>query len=347
MVKKVERVKTEGWDKVNKFNREIAEEFLETQTELSPATIKTYRTNFKIWFTWVRDNLDNKRVTEIKPIEYKRFQNWMVNRGCSTSDIATKRSCISSLNQYIEIYYSDMFPMFRNFINKSIKLPPATPVHEKIPLTREEYHHLLEVLTEREEWQKIAYLTFTFDTGCRRAESAQLLKEVVDYKPIEKKHVVKKEDGTEEIKTVRFYRTHPIRCKGAGREGKVRQFLFSEDTMAALKQWVYSRGEDDCEFMFVTKLQNGEVRHVGNNTFNRWCQFEFSEIVGRRVHPHQFRVTRASSLAVDEGVDIKVIQKLLGHNSSTTTEGYIVRDDSDDLDELYFFGDDEVTDGET
>ena len=317
MVKKVERAKTDGWDKVNKFNREIAEEFLETQTELSPATIKTYRTNFKIWFTWVRDNLDNKRVTEIKPIEYKRFQNWMVSRGCSTSDIATKRSCIS------------------------------TRVHEKIPLTKEEYHHLLEVLTEREEWQKIAYLTFTFDTGCRRAESAQLLKEVVNYKPIEKKHVVKKEDGTEEIKTVRFYRTHPIRCKGAGREGKVRQFLFSEDTMAALKQWVYARGEDDCEFMFVTKLPSGEVRHVGNNTFNRWCQFEFSEIVGRRVHPHQFRVTRASSLAVDEGVDIKVIQKLLGHNSSTTTEGYIVRDDSDDLDELYFFGDDEVTDGET
>mgnify|MGYP002511802635 FL=1 len=333
-MKKLEQITPEQWDNVHEFNRTILEDFLTNSTELSPRTRKAYESNLKIWFVWVKDNLGNKTQLEIKPLEYKKFQNWMVNRGCSSADVNNKRAAISSLNGYIEIYYHDEYPTFRNFINKSIKRPPKAFVNPKEPLTKEEFNHLIEVLTEREEWQKVAYLMFTLDTGCRRAESRQLLKSVVDARPIKKMRKVTDEDGNEVEKEVLYYQTHSIRCKGAGSVGKVRKFIFGEDTMKALKKWMEHRGEDECEYMFVTRY-GGEVRQVSETLFNTWATSTFSKIIGRRAYPHQLRSSRASQLAVEDGVDIKVVQKLLGHESVTTTEIYVVRDDSDDLDELY------------
>ena len=48
------------------------------------------------------------------------------------------------------------------------------------------------------------------------------------------------------------------------------------------------------------------------------------------------RSSRATQLAVEDGVAIEVVQKLLGHENASTTSGYIVRDETEDLDELYF-----------
>lgn len=322
------------WAQVNEFNKFLLDDFLINSTELSPKTKKAYESNIKIWFVWVMKNLNNKKQIDIKPLEYKKFQNWMVNRGCSSSDVNNKRAAISSLNGYLEIYYNEEYPLFRNFINQSIKRPPKNFVNEKKPLTKEEFHHLIDVLTERQEWQKIAYLMFTFDTGCRRAESRQVLKNIVDAEQVKKYKKTVGSDGNEIIHEVVYYRTNPIRCKGAGSVGKIRRFTFGEQTMRALKKWIAFRGEDDCEYMFVTKY-GGRIKQVSETLFNTWATDTFSEIIGRRAYPHQLRSSRASQLAVEDGVDLRVVQKLLGHESVTTTEIYVVRDDSDDLDELY------------
>ena len=119
-MKKLEAVTQEQWNEVCEFNRNLVESFLSDSVELSPKSRKAYESNLKIWFVWVKDNLKNKKQIDIKPLEYKKFQNWMVNRGCSSSDTNNKRAAISSLNGYIEIYYHDDYPTFRNFINKSI-----------------------------------------------------------------------------------------------------------------------------------------------------------------------------------------------------------------------------------
>lgn len=334
ILEKLQQVTSEEWSLVNDFNRNILEDFIINNPELSQKTRRSYESNLRIWFVWVKDYLGNKSQLDIKPLEYKKFQNWMLNRGCSSSDVNNKRAAISSLNSYIEIYYSDDYPLFRNFINKSIKRPPKAYVNEKEPLTKDEFAHLIEVLTERGEWQKIAYLVFTLDTGCRREESRQLLKNVVNANPIKKtKHFVD-EDGNMKETTIVYYQTHPIRCKGAGDAGKVRRFAFSEHTMQVLKKWLKFRGEDNCEYMFVTNY-GGEVHQVSETLFNTWAKNTFSEIIGRRAYPHQLRASRATQLSQEDGVDVKVIQKLLGHENATTTEIYIQRNDTDDIEELY------------
>ena len=216
-----------------------------------------------------------------------------------------------------------------------MQVPKTGKVFAKEPLTPDEIDHLCTVLAEREEWQKLAYVKFTYSTGCRRAESMQLLKEVVNYEPKKKIVTIVDENGKEkEVESV-SYKTHDIRCKGPSIAGKVRKLQFGQDVMNALKKWLEVRGDDDCPYMFVVKTKDGSARQVGDNVFNDWCITEFSEIVGRRTTPHNFRRSRATNLVCHDHRALETAQKLLGHASSETTQIYVIREDTEDADEAF------------
>lgn len=322
---KISDVTFEQWELVNPENKRIVEEFINQSKQLSPQTIKQYTSGLRIYFNWVRTNADNKPFYELKSRDYLFYQNWLSDNNLSSSAIKFKRSAVSSLNGYVELYYGDEYKNFRNYITKAIASPPPVFVHEKEPLTLEEYGNLCKTLEEKEMWQQLAYIRFSFSTGCRRAEARQLLKEVTTYEP--KISIV-------ENKEIKTYFTHPIRCKGKGKTGKVRKLQFDEVAMNAIKKWLEVRGEDDCEHVFVSK-SNGEYKQIGETTFNNWSNLYFEKIVGRRFHPHLLRETRATTLVVEQGKDIKAAQKLLDHRSSTTTEIYVIRKDENDADEAF------------
>lgn len=314
-------------EKMSSINRELVSGFLE-QSHLSDQTLKQYKSAIYIFCKWIHDELDNKDIVDLKPRHALQFQNFLINNGLSSSAIKMRRYAVSSLCGFIEVYYGDEYPNFRNIYTRAIPSVADTFVKEKKPLSTEEIEKLISVLTEEEEYQKVAYVLFTFSSGCRREESRQLLSEVINYS----KHRGK--DGSEK----NFYVTHNIRAKGKGKEGKNRRFTFDERTMQAIKQWIEFResevDDDDCPYVFVSKYK-GKYRQLSANTFNLWCE-QFSKILGGRpVHPHLFRSSRATIAVRDEGKDIKSVQKLLGHESSQTTEIYVIRDDEDDLDDLY------------
>ena len=255
----------------------------------------------------------------------------------SDSGIKFKKSAVSTFCNYVMMMYEEEYPTFRNF-TIGLKVVQTGYVHEKVPLTPDEYINLCQELEKREEWQMLAYLTFSYSTGCRRAEARQLLKEVIDYSANEKKIKVLDEDGHEYETISKQYLTHTIRCKGASLVGKPRKLKFGDDAMQWLKKWIEVRGEDDCPYMFVIKSKDGkEVRQVSESTFNNWCQGLFTQIVGRRVHPHLFRESRATNLVVFQHKAPEVAQKLLGHNQVTTTlDHYIIRnDENDESDEAF------------
>jgi integrase len=325
-------VTEEQWLQCNEFNRKITQEFLEESTQLSIKTLESYRSALRQFFWFVKENLENKSILDLKGRDYLKYQNSLVRREMSYSAVKFRRSTISSLNNYIVLYYGDTYETFKNFITKAIASPPRSFVHEKKPLNAEEYELLIKTLEEKEEWQKIAYLQFSYATGCRRAEVRQLLKEVVNYPLVTKEVKTKDENGEEVVKTAKYYVTHEIRCKGKGKIGKIRKLQFSEEAMDAIKKWLEVRGEDDCPYVFVSKYR--EVKQVDESTFNSWCE-GFSKIVGRRVHPHQMREKRATDMVVVEGKNIKAAQKLLGHQSQETTNIYVIREDTDDSDEAF------------
>lgn len=324
IVDKLSPVTEEQWGLCNEFNKKITKEFIEESVQLSNKTLEGYYSALKIFFNFVRENLDNMSLLDIKGRDYLKFQNYLIRRGMSPSAVKFKRAAISSLNGYIITFYEDRHPMFKNFITKKIANPPKAFVHEKKPMNKEEWELLIKTLEEREEWQKIAYLKFTYASGCRRAETRQLLKEIVNYKP-----VVKNKDGKEII----YYQTHDIRCKGKGKTGKIRKLQFDQEALDAIKKWLEARGEDESPYVFVAKYA-GKINMVSPNTFNQWCNY-FSEIVGRRIHPHQMREQRATDIVVGEGKEIRKAQKLLGHEQSSTTEIYVIRDGDEDIDDVF------------
>lgn len=335
--KRSDDITPEMWATVNPENREMVEEYLANQSELAKKTKVSYESALKIFFYWVKENLKDKSYLEIKKKEFVRYLNWLTNRGLSESAIRMKKSSVSAFCNYIMMMYEDEAPTFRNF-TVGLKVVKTGNVYPKEPLTPDEYVMLCEELEKREEWQKLAYLVFTYSTGCRRAEARQLLKEVVDYPAKEKKIKIVDEDGNEQEAVSKSYQTHTIRCKGSSVVGKPRKLKFGEDAMYWMKKWLEERGDDDCPYMFVVKLKkNGNTRQVGEDTFNGWCERLFAKIIGRRCHPHQFRESRATNLVVYEKKSAEVAQKLLGHNDvSTTKNHYIIRnDDLDESDEAF------------
>src|SRR5690606_12566249 len=182
--KKIPEVTDEFWDnEVNEENKELIEDFL-SQEHLSKQTIKQYTSALKIFAKWVHENCRPKGeaiIPDLRPRDARKYQDWLIKQGLSPSAVKFKRSAVSSLCGFIELYYDREYPDFRNIYSKAIPNVPKASVKEKVPLTTKEINRIVSVLTKKQEWQKIAYIWFTYSTGCRREESRQLLTEVADY----------------------------------------------------------------------------------------------------------------------------------------------------------------------
>jgi integrase len=334
VAEKMSEITDEQWNSINAENKRIVEEFIRESTQLSPKTIEQYLSALKIYFVWVKNNANDKNFWEIKPRDFLMYQNYLIRRGLSSSAVKLKRAAVSSLNGYILTYYEDEYKFFKNYITKKIAAPAQVFVHEKVPPTLAEYKMLCDELEKRELWQELAYLKFSFSTGCRRAEARQLLKEDTKAEPKIKEIEVRNEDGLIEKKISKSYFTSPLRCKGRGEAGKIRSLQYDDDALQSIKKWLEVRGEDNCPYVFVTKYK-GEVKQVSENTFNTWNEKIFTPIIGRRIHPHIWRESRATTLNKEQGKDIKIIQRLLGHSSQETTAIYIISDDEDASDEAF------------
>lgn len=312
---------------VHEEDQELVDDFLEQQSHLSDQTLKQYRSSLMIFLKWNHDKNRNKELTELKPRDGLRFQNYLLNEGLGTSAIKLRRSTVSSFYGYLEVFWADEYPDVRNIYSKAVPSVGSVKKKEKEPLTLNEIAKITEALEEREEWQKLAYFWFSIGSGARREEVRQVLKEVADYDKFIK-------DGEEK----NYYLTNKVRAKGKGREGKVRRHYITEEAMEYIQKWVKFRERnydfDDNKHLFVTVNVSGEkVSQISASTFNVWCN-EFSEYIdGKRVHPHLLRTTRATLLS-DEGVDIRAIQKLLGHEDASTTSIYIISD-NDEIDDIF------------
>lgn len=326
---RIEAVTDEFWEnEVNITTKEIIEDFLNDRSgDLSDQSLKQYRSALKIFAKWVHDTNprgQDRSIVDLKIRDAMKYQKWLGDKGLSPNAIKIKRSAVSSLCNHIEAFYDDLYPNFRQLFTKAVKNVAKSNKKIKDPLNKEEFERLASILEKAEDWQKLSYLLSSYSTGWRREEARQLLKEVTTYEK------AKDKDGNPK----NFYIVHPIRAKGAGKEGKIRRdFVLNERAMTAIRKWLEVRGEDDCPYLFVSKSE-GEYRQIGANSFNRWCD-KFSDMIDKKVHPHLIRSTRATIASEEEGADIKNIQKMLGHNSSQTTEIYIVRDETEDMDGLY------------
>lgn len=322
MSQKISPVTEQEWLECNEWNRMIIDEFLQQQ-HLSDKTIKQYTSAIKIFARWVKDNSMNKPFYQLKSRDALKYQNYLMSLGLSSSAVKFKRSSVSTLCNYIELYYGDEEECknFRNIFNKAIPSPPKSFAKEKQIISKEDFEKLIKTLEDEKEYQMVAYLLFSYSTAARRAEVAQMKKEYFQM---------------DKVKDKDFFKTPLIRGKGRGKQGKPINLVYDERARQAVLKWLDVRGDDDCEYVFVRKYKSGETHQLQPDAFNNWFTNKFNIILENNgFAPHSLRRSRATHLVTEDGKDINVAKTLLGHNSSETTQIYVMKDDSDDLDDAF------------
>ena len=113
-------------------------------------------------------------------------------------------------------------------------------------------------------------------------------------------------------------------CVVFGKGSKERPVYFDARTKVHLKNYLDSR-TDQNPALFVT-LQNPHERLEISGVEIRVRQLGRKLGVGR-VHPHKFRRTLATK-AIDKGMPVEQVQRLLGHSKIETTMEYAMVDQS-------------------
>lgn len=323
--KKLPEVTPEMWANVHPIYRELFDEYM-ASVDLSKQTKKQYTSALKQfgWFTY--NSLNNKPLYKIKKRDSMRYINYLrEDRGMSSSGINLKKSAVSAFCQWIENYIADdyeddngklVFETFRNFMKG---LPPVVKnqVYDKKKITKAEYDKIIEELKADENYLGLAWVATAFNVGARRGEIIQFKTSIL----------------SQEWNSSKKYKKHPpVRGKGRGEEGKRLEYLFYPEALKYIELWIEKRGYDH-EYIF-TIGQGENIRVMGTNWADYFCENTLSHILGRRVNPHIFKASCITYL-LEQGIKMEIVSKHFAHHNSTaTTEIYNLSDSSKELDNL-------------
>ena len=229
-------------------------------------------------------------VTEpIRRITTEELRSYLVRyqkrNNCSRVTVDNVRRNISSFFSWLEEEdYIIKSPMRRIHKIKTRSVVKTTISDEGIEQLRD---HCKEI-------RDLAIIDLLYSTGMRVGELVGLNREDVNLEERE--------------------------CIVFGKGDKERKVYFDAKAKIHLKQYLEQR-EDDNPALFVSldaphdrlKISGVEIRI---RTLGRSLQMD-------RIHPHKFRRTMATR-AIDKGMPIEQVQKLLGHSQIDTTMQYAI-----------------------
>lgn len=291
---------------INSKNIKLAERFLKNfATKRSPNSVVSYKSNLRIFFTWNLLFNDNKDFVDIRKIEFADFFDYAVTElGWHSNRFAQCHSCLSSFSSWIENYFDDDYPLFRNLLSK-IEKPVKENVREKTVLQKEDIDKLFEYFDENDMIQDACLLALAISCGARISELASFTTDLID-----EDNVVF--DG------LFLETTKKIKTKGRGVNGKMlTKYILKDMFIPYYKKWLEVRKEimkennKDHDFIFVTKEGNPANADRLRDWMSKW-----SDVVGQPCYPHNFRHYHISFLKKLELEDDFIVY-LTGWSEST------------------------------
>ena len=114
-------------------------------------------------------------------------------------------------------------------------------------------------------------------------------------------------------------KNHTIRIYGKGAKERIIQIENSEVISAVvLYQETFQKDIDACGYLFVNRLQHKLSDQSVRFMINKYAALAHMD---QHITPHMFRHSFAT-LLLEQDVDIRYIQRILGHSSISTTEIY-------------------------
>ena len=282
---------------MNTLNDYIAKyiEYCEYRKRLDSKTLKAYRSDLKqyeIFSADIPDCFSKNTVDLFITHLHRQYKSKTVKR-----KIASLKAFFHHL-EYKELLEENPFLKLDIRFREERLLPKTIPFHS--------IQTFLSVIYSQKEYAEseyqyrchirdIAVIELLFATGMRISELCSLKPSDIDLE------------------------NHTVLIYGKGAKERILQ-IGNREVLSALHLYRETFREDieSCGYFFVNRL-----RHKLSDQSVRFMIKRYTEIAGIHQHitPHMFRHSFAT-LLLEQDVDIRYIQRMLGHSSISTTEIY-------------------------
>ena len=268
--------------------------YLEVEKNVSSHTLRAYRSDLnQLMIFWERVEQKDPEVAGDIGQVIRRFVHSLYFKKIAKTSLARKLSCMRSIANHLA--------------NQGITIPAnfkSPRLDRKLPsiLTVDEIFYLLDGLKAEDlpssfPLRDKAVFELLYATGVRCAELVSIRVQDVDFKG------------------------KSIIVSGKGR--KSRQVLFGEKAKQSLeiyleKERPFLVEQTDSEFLFLNYAGGQLTTRSVQRICSMFQKFLKSE---RKLTPHKIRHSFATHM-LNQGVDIRVVQELLGHKTLATTEIY-------------------------
>lgn len=266
------------------------------QKKLDSKTIKSYMIDLYQFLCFIED-------TELEDLSIPILESYIssLHAHCKPKTVKRKIASTKAFFHYLEykeILEKNPFDKLHIRFREPILLPKTIPLHSIESILATIYH---EHQTARTPYQRrnalrdVAVIEFLFATGIRISELCNLTPNEVNLY-----------EGS-------------ILIYGKGSKER-RIHIGNEDVLDILKEYEkeYHKEIVSCNHFFASQsgkpLSDQSVRRM----INKYTSFASIE---QHITPHMFRHTFATAL-LEEDVDIRYIQEMLGHSSINVTEIY-------------------------
>lgn len=282
---------------MNTLNDYVTEylEYCEYRKRLNRKTLKAYRIDLKQYADYLqnisefyfKDNLD-KYITHL----HKQYKPKTVKR-----KIASLKSFFHYM-EYKEILSENPFTKLDIRFREAKLLPKTIPFHSLQTFLSTLYQQKAQATSTYQLRcciRDIAVIELLFATGMRISELCSLRPSDMDFV------------------------SNNILVYGKGAKERILQIGNPEVLLAlSLYHETFKSDIDACGYFFVNRLQ----KKLSDQSV-RYMITRYSKLAGIEQHltPHMFRHSFAT-LLLEQDVDIRYIQRMLGHSSISTTEIY-------------------------
>lgn len=282
---------------MNTLENYIAEylEYCEYRKRLNAKSLKAYKIDLKQYQSFscnFQDSMSRSTIDHFITILHKQYKPKTIKR-----KIASLKAFFHYL-EYKELLAESPFNKLDVHFREEKLLPKTIPFHSIQKFLLVLYAQKLQANSAYQLHcciRDIAVIELLFATGMRISELCSLKPADIDL----------------ENCTVLIY--------GKGAKERILQ-IGNHDVIAALTLYQETFKDDItyCGYFFVNKLK----RKLSDQSV-RFMIKRYAELAGIKQHitPHMFRHSFAT-LLLEQDVDIRYIQKMLGHSSISTTEIY-------------------------
>lgn len=308
--KKVQQDLSDGISADNYTFGKLYEKFMTMKIEIRQTTRECYES---LYDRYIKDRFENVQIDKIKYSDLKNYYVSLIEDNKLSGGTVKKIDCLISQCFSLAVFDDLLRKNPCDGIIKELRKSKHFDPKKVMALTNEQQSELIEFVKNSEQYKCwMPLITFLLGTGCRIGEAAGLYWENVDFdnNVVHINHSLTTVSGIHRI-------TEP----------KTKNSIRSVDMLADVKQMLYrlkiDRGAvNPKDYVFVNQHGHFIDRNYFNATLKRICKAYNEEhknnFLPENISPHVFRHTTCTRM-YENGVNIKVIQSILGHADISTT----------------------------